>query len=122
MNRLNISELRLTNFIQKNGEVISVTLSTFAELEGRYRRTYHAIPITEGWLVRFGFEFTEGYGWTIGDWQFCIKVDKGKFKVTHMFDDVDLRTVEFIHQLQNLYFSIENDELRTISNYDKYGC
>lgn len=81
---------------------------------------YRPIPLTEEWLLKFGFvkgkgaffievlktefyfrdSYTGGYYWGFvsnSDWNMC--------------ELTDVRPVNYVHQLQNLYFAITGEEL-----------
>jgi hypothetical protein len=63
------------------------------------------IPLTEEWLVRFGFdkyicEFLKG--------GFKIEWDK---KWRYFFQWYDITYIKHVHQLQNLYHSLTGEEL-----------
>jgi hypothetical protein len=69
------------------------------------------IPLTEEWLLKFGFEFDEEYN------SYSLKMlsvydGKNGFSSDLFWDGLDIETV---HQLQNLYFALTNEEL-TIKN------
>ena len=90
---------------------------------------YEPIPLTEEWLVKFGFEKIKFKNYKspcyelkdiilmkdIRDWnifKYCVSVgDEG--------EDVDgtgfiLSTVKCVHQLQNLYFALTGEELELV--------
>ena len=81
---------------------------------------YSPIPLTEEWLLKFGFvkgkgaffievlktefyfrdSYTGGYYWGFisnSDWNMC--------------ELTDVRPVNYVHQLQNLYFALTGEEL-----------
>jgi hypothetical protein len=83
------------------------------------------IPLTEEWLVKFGFEEYSKH--INGDFELCIKSDKpsqhivvrvyrGGFSVFN-HSECDFTQIQFInrvkhvHQLQNLYFALTGEEL-----------
>lgn len=63
------------------------------------------IPLTEDWLLKFGFEKALNGWWSDNElWSY----KNGKFylgAITYLSD------VTFVHQLQNLYFALTNKEL-----------
>ena len=66
------------------------------------------IPLTEEWLVKFGFDNLGDYGWGIG--YFHIR-----FRNIHKFHfplENRLVRIKYVHQLQNLYFALTNEELK----------
>jgi len=62
------------------------------------------IPLTEEWLVKFGFVWTNGYGYRfINGW---IKLKECVWK------SYDLEVeIKHVHQLQNLYYALCQEEL-----------
>jgi len=72
-----------------------------------YGADLEPIPLTEEWLFKFGFEFTNGYGFKIfGNW--LQKEDDVYFyNVNGNFIQID-----YVHQLQNLYFALTGKELK----------
>lgn len=71
---------------------------------------YKPIPLTEEWLLKFGFTHEGGYLWDCKDlgYQRFIKnhLIKGYFE-THYAN----KHIQYIHQLQNLYFALTGKEL-----------
>lgn len=80
------------------------------------------IPLTEEWVLKFGFEFVSKqhqYGWfkDVLDRQICwchskeisIEFRTGQYdEYQGTLIDVDC---EYVHQLQNLYFALTGEEL-----------
>lgn len=72
------------------------------------------IPLTEEWLLKFGFEKEDGV------------FSKGIFEVVQLRRGIDLRErfefvshnfnpdLDYVHQLQNLYFALTGKELISI--------
>jgi hypothetical protein len=87
-----------------------------------YTEEYEPIPLTEEWLLKFGFEFrntNKQYGW-------YLEVSKNRVltwchskEISLDFDleDYDYNNTlfdfncEYIHRLQNLYFALTGTEL-----------
>ena len=72
------------------------------------------IPLTEEWLVKFGFEEIDGF----------LTLDLGSFSgarfifwygdVLNLFCKSDMmlsKQIKYVHQLQNLYFALTGEEL-----------
>jgi hypothetical protein len=70
---------------------------------------WKAVPIllTEEWLFRFGFKHEIGDYYHKKDHYFGIKFLKGKFTFPS-FWHVEIK---YLHQLQNLYFALTQEEL-----------
>lgn len=65
------------------------------------------IPLTEEWLKRFGFERLTGW---LDVWR---KDGFDRFELTEIHDEYFFNDtkIEFVHQLQNAFFCIEQTEL-----------
>lgn len=128
-------DLRLGNLVWNNVQNISVEvdmkiLSDCLLFEkGHNQFEWHPIPITEDWLIKFGFEFfdyqleDDDEGVTIQ----CFKkkvndeisyiinlIDDGfnEFVIKTSFTDVGINLdLRYVHQLQNLYFALIGKEL-----------
>ena len=70
------------------------------------------IPLTEEWLIKFGFVKSLDY-WVISNKGFFVGVTL-KEVIYPMFD-IDnpmlIKTLKHVHQLQNLYFALTGEEL-----------
>jgi hypothetical protein len=108
------NELRIENYYDHNGEVRKVTPSTIEEVWNAERQWCKPIPLTEEWLRKFGFakydlsknEFVRN------SFRVCLSV-RDEF----VFADWDFAyvVIQYVHQLQNLYFALTQTEL-TLSN------
>ena len=68
----------------------------------------HPIPLTEEWLVRFGFELNANKYRTNDSKLIChkmidVKISGSKYNLKH---------IKYVHQLQNLYFALTGEELK----------
>jgi hypothetical protein len=113
-NELRIGNLiRFNNLIEKE-KIVTVTgrfLLPFSEDVGDISNYYQPIPLTEEWLLKFGFE-------KIGEYWY-----KDRFFIEMLFGRLNLRitinnaesayanSVQYVHQLQNLYFALTGNEL-----------
>lgn len=111
------SELRLGNLVQYGGvtaKVSHIEKSFFyCESELIYftrdgERGAKPIPLTEEWLLKFGFVKHGKYGYFYIDF-FIVDLDmNGQFYMC----DIDIHIVlKHVHQLQNLYFACTGEEL-----------
>lgn len=115
------NELRIGNWINDNGynSIIGVIDSHYhaIQISGSPRmialETIEPIPLTDEWVLRFGFKkdsmvnitfFLKGFGYiTIPKNGNCIFRKEGIEVI-----------IKYVHQLQNLYFALTGEEL-TIS-------
>jgi hypothetical protein len=110
------NELRIGNLVQQDdGKVYSIKASQLHnnEVLGRCPIQINPIPITEGWLLRFGFELELKEG------------NQNEYRV-YSFNQITYNTnhgwwwkkchlevqPNNIHQLQNLYFALTGKELK----------
>ena len=103
------NELRLGNYVHMDMsiddiEVVRLKIGDLASFAIEARELY-PIPLTEEWLLRFGFENNR-----LGLFD-CIKVveDIG-FHI--YFIQRHLKEVQYVHQFQNLYFALIGEELK----------
>lgn len=68
------------------------------------------IPLTDEWLVRFGFEkISKNQELIFNKVRICETVHKGLCWVDN---DIDFIQIKHVHQLQNLYFALTGEELK----------
>jgi hypothetical protein len=82
---------------------ISFDYIGYDEIEG--------IPLTEDWLIKFGFKKNETFCFIniesgIELMNIANKYFRGRYKGALITKDI-----EYVHQLQNLYFALTNKEL-----------
>ncbi len=119
------NEIRIGNIVEKsiksgNGrkliaEIGCQDIVRIFENTGNFN--YEPIPLTEEWLIRFGFEKALNGYWCQQD-LFNVKISK--FDVIEIYlrgSDTDLAFcgIQYVHQLMNLYHSLTQTEL-TLSN------
>ena len=118
------NELRIGNlFIEENSnkiiEVIGLDKKTVV-FSGKFLYQWQAkpIPLTEEWLLKFGFENVHT-DWFYKDivktnsYQFCFNIclSNGKITLDSGFDENSIIKLKYVHQLQNLYFALTGAEL-----------
>jgi hypothetical protein len=106
------NELRIGNYVYFEDELLKF------DFEMGWNFDYiKPIPLTEEWLLKFGFEYVESYNnykIKTGDYWNSLKFYEGEWCYNN--DDSDagcyfLTTIKYVHQLQNLYFALTNEEL-----------
>tara|TARA_R110001606_G_scaffold40313_1_gene110243 strand:+ start:319 stop:702 length:384 start_codon:yes stop_codon:yes gene_type:complete len=117
------TELRIGNLAFRNGEIhriasvesisdniamCAVIVNPTNQVVSRSRTTgFTPIPLTEEWLKRLGFEYSDLNGdsglWKIPPFQIYGKYNQ--FIYDYKLD------VNYVHQLQNLYFALTGEEL-----------
>jgi hypothetical protein len=108
------SELRIGNFVYQEQtiddlEIVEAGLGTLVNA-----LCLKPIPLTEEWLVKFGFDWKEKsdevrwYNYS-SNYPFEIYEMKGKFYPDSCEENG--AEIEFVHQLQNSYFEWTREEL-----------
>ena len=120
---MNSKELRIGNFVHHKAEDLEErwTVVDFALFlkDMEYIKNVKPIKITEEWLEIFGFETTgyEGLFWVKGGLMFTgiNYTDQGEedrcLGYGHNFNMSSTVRINYVHELQNLYFSLTGQEL-----------
>ena len=113
------SELRIGNVVSTLRAIGNYWSWTFISHEDIYsiscgnENNFKPTPLTEEWLLKFGFEKTEwdnfnSYRLIIGNNDYAIVLySDGNCEV----GDIITCKIEYVHQLQNLYFALKGKEL-----------
>lgn len=116
------NQYRLGNLVKYNGKIYEIdsiskefpTLNTIEYGIGVVDwNNIEPIPLTEEWLVRFGFEKCLNGFWCEKDF-LNVKLIDSDIVIFISGTDHDLNIhskVQYVHQLQNLYFALTNQEL-----------
>ena len=102
------SELRLGNWYDHHGTPKQVTPSVIEDVWEAKRIWCKPIPITEEWLLRFGFEDTGCLRFKKGIWDVAFMSDS---TIYFRFDEQNIAELKHVNQLQNLYFALTGEEL-----------
>jgi hypothetical protein len=106
-------ELRIGNLYDNNGNYFVVTPSTIESVFESERVWCKPIPLTEEWLLNFGFKQYETVGikthnYIKGNFKFNSAVLWiAEYKGIHIENKI-----LYVHQLQNLYFALTGEELK----------
>jgi len=114
-------ELRIGNTILYKGKVIDISMVVLFQLyhlsdnhadSKKDKLQYEPIPLTEEWLLRFGFKH---YGQ--GEAIFCHKKIYLYYRNNIFYFHKTIRfEILYVHQLQNLYFALTGLELEYEQN------
>jgi len=124
------NELRIANWIEFEGKHFQVTSIDDDTPNGWYGRmrgnrteynlsNFKPIPLTEEWLLKFGFEPHGGIHFRTIRYSAYIAIGNdgscGLYNSLSHFNRGSsynqLIDVEYVHQLQNLYFALTGEEL-----------
>ena len=79
---------------------------------------YTPISLTEEWLFRFGAELDRGiFRLSPMKGYFCLLNLKGDLFYEYNINNVQIIKIKYVHQLQNLYFTLTGTELAQKTNY-----
>ena len=96
------SELRIGNSIMQDGDFVFVTWWRL-ELMEKNKLEYKPIPLTEEWLFKFGFEKA---------YETCYQYKDFILNDKFIMMDIDITIqLKYVHQLQNLYHALTDEEL-----------
>lgn len=126
-------ELRIGNYILDYGQICQVNgflLTRLEEIhrEGKEPINTSRIPISEEWLIKLGFEKESGNKLRLHSYDLefrktddpypTVGIWKGRFyyivdvheTYTGSLDDKSIE-IDYVHQLQNLYYSLTGEKL-----------
>jgi hypothetical protein len=106
------TELRIGNLVQdrRSEECGMIDIVVLGIIDTMENHSYEPIPLTEEWLIKFGFDDIEmsipvAYKTKSG---FRIKEDQRGYWMQYKYGTV---IINHVHQLQNLYFALTGEEL-----------
>ena len=106
------NELRIGNYILLNGKLKYVNWRTIRDLRCQSNDeedVYEPIPITEEILLKNGYKKQNGYGYSnYNIYGTVLKNDNG---FEFHYYGIIIR-LDFIHQLQNLFFTFYREKLK----------
>ena len=118
-------DLRIGNLLAYHGQSVHVMAIDKVSAEFGYftdsigfERTFGSpdfpkhIPLTEEFLIRFGFEKRYEMFWRKGVIYLLMNGEKFEFRFFGADTDVFyIKPIEYVHSLQNLYFALCGEEL-----------
>ena len=122
------NELRIGNFVKFNAFPLNVRMQIdeidFEDILGGYFTDIDPIPLTEEWLIKFGFKQYNDFGVKFNTFDLMplcgfaydtdtkqVIIQEKRNSMSHWIE----RKIEYVHELQNLYFALRGQEL-TIKN------
>jgi hypothetical protein len=92
------------NFIASAHDIMNIFF-------GDDRGAVQPIPLTEEWLLNFGFEPDKDNAHFLNKEPFTLKEHPEGFVVWHKGHALGI-VIKHVHQLQNLYFALTGEELK----------
>jgi hypothetical protein len=108
---MNANELRLGNWVCILGTEIYREINSLRlhEISIGLENTLRPIPLTEDWLLKFGFKW-KNQGLRLGS--FCIRQEINSYVIYLSNESHNTKVdLKHVHQLQNLYFALTGIEL-----------
>lgn len=101
------SELRIGNWVIDNNRSVQVGATDF-----NYCEVFAPIPITEEWLLKFGFQKGK-FDYLKNNLEILELNNNGIFDAycTDLEFSVFISEIKYVHSLQNLYFALTGEEL-----------
>jgi len=106
-------ELMLGNNLLNDGIVVTIDARSIFDIwDNKGMKKYEPIPLTDEWLVKFGFENPAdswiGSIFHLSEWDdfplnWCVALNKN--------NAILVCKLEYVHSLQNLYFALTGQEL-----------
>jgi hypothetical protein len=111
-------ELMIGNYVLQDNEFIKgITSNSIHKFDLGFIKL-EPILITEEWLFKFGFKDRSGtlknkmsYGIEIGKMEIAWYRQDNKTRFQTIENGFILKYVNYVHELQNLYFSLTGEEL-----------
>lgn len=114
-------ELRFGNWVEYEKGFHTITTINFNYCDSHYKGNEYRhrytkiepIPLTEDWLIKFGFTKVNKYSYWLDDF-LCetIYINLNTRKTTiGSNEEYDINHIKHVHQLQNLYFALTGEEL-----------
>lgn len=111
-------ELRIGNYVYENEDISEIQLADFYNMHEDDNCPFKPIELTQEWLVKFGFEKDR----INEDFYFLGIPNKYKVYLSISLQYLSFEVCQnghgfnidigFVHQLQNLYFSLTGEELK----------
>jgi hypothetical protein len=111
---MEVTELRIGNFVEINNKIIIMDTRIFhAVIHGFEGYEPKPIPITEYWILKFGFNKSNRLD--LGELKPCYVIFSLAVMIRHSSFFIDWiggnTEIKYVHQLQNLYFALTGEEL-----------
>lgn len=108
---MTLNELRIGNYYHWYAEGKNYSLKVDAKVfSNENYKNFDPIPLTEEWLVKFGFEKTNKlYDTTeVFEQPYCPFV---YFRDKEVFFAFKTKSIKYVHEFQNIFYYLTGDEL-----------
>ena len=115
------NELRIGNYVYDTlGKVNKIDLEAITYIVKEPHNQVKPIPLTEEWLLKFGFIEYIDFGVKMGTYDkiplcgFTYSIHTKKVMIMHKGNSISHWlniNIDYVHQLQNLYFALTGEEL-----------
>ena len=123
------TELRLGNWVEQPNDGVTRVTAVLNDLQIKTETGYidkycRPIPLTEEWLLKFGFTYDKSFGWSFSDEKiyFILSYYQPSNRVVLETDEESVinvpQDISYVHQLQNLYFALTGEELELNEKQD----
>lgn len=101
------NEFRIGNYVFLKSKSKIYQILSGQEIDtGTDSEDFDPIPLTEEWLVKFGFKNKEK-----GNFSFNENMDLRIFGDEADYNGIWVSRIQYVHQLQNLFFALTGEEL-----------
>jgi len=103
------SELRIGNYVIEKGKIKPI--HSVSNHNAKDYSKIEPIPLTEEWLVKFGFKKNEKNRFILmeGDVDILFNEDLNGWTCDGI--NFSINMTEYVHKLQNIYFALTGEEL-----------
>jgi hypothetical protein len=105
------SELRIGNLVEDENGYYQIEAEHLDDDVFPILQTW-GIPLTEEWLLKFGFELDiEDDGYQKGKYKVSVSDEGCLFFINIGYYPEEIAEFKYVHQLQNLYFALAGEEI-----------
>ena len=118
------TELRLGNWVEQPNDGVTRVTAVLNDLQIKTETGYvdkycRPIPLTEEWLLKFGFDLDiEDDGFQKGKYKVSVSDEGCLFFIYIGYYPEEIAEFKYVHQLQNLYFALTSEELEIKERQD----
>ena len=109
INQMKANELRIGNWVLINTMITKINMARYIGDIDDDKIIAEPIPLTEEWLLKFGLKtgYNHLFGFITKDYNTYYLEDGEGYNITS-------KPIEYVHQLQNLYFALTGEELKYV--------